>query len=107
MTKPADSKGYQKPKRTADQLRKVKPAMTFLRGYTGYVGDLWFIIDAELKQRDWNWGDLAERLRCTRQYLEQLTTQKDIPEATFYQICAVFGWSAEKIIKREMPDDAA
>ena len=79
--------------------------MTLLRGYTGLVKDLWFEIDAELQRRDWNWGDLAERLLCKRQYLEQLTTQREIPEGTFYQICAVFSWNAEDKIQREMPEE--
>ena len=105
MTRPADSKGYQKPKRSPEVLRKKKPAMTFLRGYTGLVKDLWFRIDAELKQRDWNWGDGADRLHCSRQYLDQLTAAREIPEATFYQICSVLGWDALEFIERELPDE--
>ena len=106
VSKPADSKGYQKPKRSPEQLRKVKPQMTLLRGYTGLVTELWFKIDAELKRRDWNWGDLSDRLHCKRQYLEQLTNQPNIPESTFHQICSILGWNAAEMIQREMPEDA-
>lgn len=108
MPRPPHQKGYHKPKRSREQIRKGKPEVTLLRGYTGCVTNLWFRIDDELKRRDWNWGDLAERLKCKRQYLDQLTSKRVLSEATFYHLCAIFGWTASEIILREMPtEDAA
>lgn len=96
-------KGYHHPKRPIAEIRKAKPKLVLLRGYTGQVKDLWWAIEQELKRRDWNWVTLARALHVKRQYLDEVTSRNEIADSLFYQICSVLDWTPSDYIER--PED--
>lgn len=75
--------------------------MTLLRGYTGRVSNLWAMIDKRIQELDISWTELAKRMRCTRQSLDDMTGRRSIKESSFYLLCAALEVDPEQLIERD------
>ena len=97
-------KGYTKSK---NRPRNTPPE-TMLHGIVGKVRDLYGLIDRRLEELDWNWVTLARELPCSRQYVVDLATRKDVmPADFFFRICRVLGIDAsEHIVREDTPHES-
>lgn len=91
---------YRQPQRKKETIRKAKPRETLLRGYKGKVQNLWTFIDTRIQELNISWVELATRMRCSRQYLDDMTGRKSIQETTFYLLCQALEVDPEKYIER-------
>lgn len=97
------TKGYTEgdPDRDRSEFLEVRRKRIQIHGVVGAVDNLYDLIDAELKARDWNWSTLAKEVPCSRQYLVKVTVKDSIPEEFFYRLCQILEWDAEAVMVRD------